>query len=287
MKNILVTGGAGFIGSNLCLELSKNPNNCVYSLDNYFTGSELNHVKNVKYIKGDTSDIEKLIQFKIEIVFHLGEYSRVEQSFDDLEKLWEYNSNGTFSVIQFCLKNECKLIYAGSSTKFGDNGVGIDQSPYAWTKNKNTELIINFGKWYNLNYCIVYFYNAYGPNEISKGSYSTLIAIFKQQYLNSKSLTVVKPGTQKRNFTHVFDIVEALILIAEKGKGDGYGIGHPNSFSVLEIAKMFGSKITYLNERRGNRMNAELVTKKTISLGWKPKYEVRDYILKIINNEKK
>tara|TARA_X000000368_G_scaffold418995_1_gene421343 strand:+ start:7115 stop:7972 length:858 start_codon:yes stop_codon:yes gene_type:complete len=284
MKNILVTGGAGFIGSNLCNELSKNLQNKVYSLDNYFTGSEENHVENVKYIRGNTIDIEDLIDIDIDIVFHLGEYSRVEQSFNDIEKLWEYNANGTFAVIQFCLKNESKLIYAGSSTKFGDNGVGVDQSPYAWTKNKNTELIINFGNWFKLNFCIVYFYNAYGPNEISKGSYATLIAIFKEKFLNNKPLTVVRPGTQLRNFTHVKDIVRALVLIGEKGNGDGFGIGHPDSYSVLDVAKMFGSKIKYLNERRGNRMNAELVTKKTTSLGWEPKHDIKDYILKIINN---
>lgn len=278
MKNFLVTGGAGFIGSHLCERLSKDKNNKVYSLDNYFTGSEKNHVENVTYIKGDTKDIEKLIDFVPEIIFHLGEYSRVEQSFEDIEKVWKYNKDGTFAVLEFCRKNNVKLIYAGSSTKFGDGGLGREQSPYAWTKASNTELVRNYGNWFDLNYAITYFYNVYGPREIEEGKYATLIALFKNKTLDRKPLTVVSPGTQRRSFTHVDDIIDALVLVGDKGNGDDFGIGSDTSYSILEVAKMFGGKIEMLPERKGNRMDSEVISQKTKDLGWQAKINLEDYV---------
>lgn len=164
-KNILVTEGAGFIGSNLCEKLASSDNNNVYSLDNYFTGSKENHVKNVTYIEGETVDIDELIDFNPDIIYHLGEYSRVEQSFEDVEKVWRYNKDGIFAVLQFCRKTGAKIVYAGSSTKFGDGGLGRRQSPYAWTKSSNTELVENYGAWFNVPYALTYFYNAYGYRE--------------------------------------------------------------------------------------------------------------------------
>lgn len=277
-KTILVTGGAGFIGSHLCEYLIKDGSNRVVSLDNYSTGSEANHVDNVEYIKGDTTDIESLVTFVPDFVFHLGEYSRVEQSFNDIEAVWYSNKIGTFSVLQFCRKYACKIVYAGSSTKFGDGGLGRFQSPYGWTKATNTELVENFGGWFDVPYAIVYFYNAYGPREIRVGRYATLIASFAEKMRKGESLTVVRPGEQKRNFTHVSDIIRALVTVGEVGYGDEFGIGSPESFSVLEIAKMFGGQIEMLPERRGNRMTADVVTEKTQALGWRARYSVADYI---------
>ncbi|NRP60349.1 NAD-dependent epimerase/dehydratase family protein [Marinobacterium sp. xm-d-564] len=278
MKTILVTGGAGFIGSHLCEELAKNPENKVYSLDNYSTGSEANHVANVEYINGDTQDIQDHIKFSPDIVYHLGEYSRVEQSFDDIEKVWCFNKIGTFSVLQFCREHASKIVYAGSSTKFGDGGLGRRQSPYGWTKASNTELVENFGDWFNVPYSIVYFYNAYGPREIRNGKYATLIAIFAEKMKKGDKLTVVSPGEQKRNFTHVKDIVSGLILVGENGFGDEFGIGHPASFSVLDVAKIFGGEINMIPERRGNRMAADVVSDKTRALGWEPIHNLETYI---------
>jgi len=275
---ILVTGGAGFIGSHLCEELVKNTNNTVYSLDNYSTGRKENHVDKVTYIQGDSKNIEDLIDCNPSIIYHLGEYSRVEQSFDDIEKVWRSNNDGIFSVLQFCRKVGSKLVYAGSSTKFGDGGLGRSQSPYAWTKATNTELVKNYGEWFNVSYAITYFYNVYGPREIQIGKYATLIALFKEKMKNSEPLTIVSPGTQKRNFTHIDDIINGLILVGENGYGDEFGIGSPESYSIKEIAEMFGSKIEMLPERKGNRMTADVITEKTESLGWKPTRKIKDYI---------
>ena len=277
-KKILVTGGAGFIGSHLCERLSMISGNEVYSLDNYFTGSELNHVPNVTYINGNTEDISKLITFIPELVYHLGEYSRVEQSFDDIETVWRFNKNGIFAVLEFVRKAGCKIIYAGSSTKFGDGGLGRSASPYAWTKASNTELVKNYSQWFNVPYAITYFYNVYGPREIKTGKYATLIALFNEKMKNGEPLTVVSPGNQKRNFTHVDDIIDALILVGENGYGDEFGIGSEESFSILEVAKQFNGRIKMLPERRGNRMNAEVISDKTKALGWNPKKRLVDYI---------
>lgn len=279
MKQIvLVIGGAGFIGSHLCEMLAKDPKYVVYSLDNYFTGSVNNHVNNVTYIKGSTLDIDRLIDFRPDYVYHLGEYSRVEQSFEDVYTVWQFNKQGTFLVLEFCRRHESKLIYAGSSTKFGDGNKGKSQSPYAWTKSSNTELVVNYGDWFGLNYAIVYFYNVYGKREISEGRYATLIALFKAKMMKGETLTVVAPGTQKRNFTHIDDIISGLILVGEKGYGDEFGIGSPESYSVLEIAQMFGGSIEMLPERRGNRMQADVITEKTKMLGWTSKRSIKNYI---------
>ena len=284
MKQILITGGAGFIGSNLCEKLAEDPNNIVYSLDNYSTGSKVNHVANVTYIEGETADIAKLINFNPDTIYHLGEYSRVEQSFDDIEKVWRYNKDGIFAVLQFCRKAGSKLIYAGSSTKFGDGGLGRSQSPYAWTKATNTELVKNYGVWFNIPFAITYFYNVYGKGEISTGKYATLIALFKEKILRGEALPVVSPGSQKRNFTHIEDIINGLVLVGEQGYGDEFGIGSPDAYTILEIAQMFGGEVIMLPERKGNRMTADVVTSKTEALGWKPTKSIIDYIREEINN---
>lgn len=276
-KIIVVTGGAGFVGSNLVEALVQNPAHRVISLDNYFTGSKENHIEGTEYIKGDTRDIATLIQERPALVYHLGEYARVEQSFEDIEIVWDYNVAGTHAVLEFCRHHGAKLVYAGSSTKFGDGGLGINQSPYAWTKAANTELVKNYGTWFSVPFAITYFYNVYGPRERS-GKYGTVIEIFRQLHKAGKALPVREPGDQRRNFTHVYDIVSGLLLIGEKGEGDEFGLGHEQSFSILEVAELFGGEIEWLQNRPGNRFSASLDTTKARALGWEPVNTLEAYI---------
>lgn len=277
-QTVLVTGGAGLIGSSL-IELLL-PKYRVISLDNYVLGSEKNHIAGAEYIKGDTKDIEELLgKESPAIMFHLGEYSRVEQSFDDVALVWQLNVEGTFRVLEYWRKRTCKLIYAGSSTKFSDGGLGRDQSPYAWMKASNTELVRDYGTWFSLPYAITYFYNNYGLRELSDGPYASVVGRFKKQYEAGEPITVVSPGTQKRNFTHVEDTARALLMVGEAGQGDEYGIGSPESYSILEIAKMFSDNITMLPERKGNRLDSVIdTTRIEKEFGWKPEHTIRDYI---------
>ena len=288
-KLILVTGGAGFIGSHLVEELVKNPNNKVVSLDNYFTGSKNNHIKGAKYIEGETKDIENLIKEIPDIIYHLGEYSRVMTSFDDVSLVWRLNILGTFKVVEFCRKNKIRLIYAGSSTKFGEfdntNEDGKNQSPYAYFKATNTELVNNYGKWFGLDYAITYFYNVTGGREIKEGKYATVIGIFANKFKNKKPLPVNAPGTQLRAFTHIDDIVKGLVLVGEKGKGDGYCIGSEKNYSILEIAKMFGGEVEMLPKKKGDRKYSKINTTKMSELGWSAKINIEEYI-NSLKNEK-
>jgi len=275
-STILVTGGAGFVGSNLCRRLQASGHR-VFSLDNYFTGIPGNHVQGVDYREGHTRDIAKLVPETPDLIYHLGEYSRVEKSLSEPGLVWDLNKEGTFAVLEFARGNGAKLVYAGSSTKFGDGGLGRDQSPYAWTKATNTELIRNYGIWYGLKYAITYFYNVYGPGERA-GAYGTVIEIFRQMRLRGEPLIVNAPGVQKRNFTHVEDIIDALLLIGEMGQGDDFGIGDEKAYSILQVAEMFGSEIVMGPEVAGNRMGSDIDTSKTRLLGWQPRRNLRDYI---------
>ena len=277
---ILVTGGAGFIGSNLCEKLVHQGHD-VYSLDDYSSGSEENHKDGVTYFRGCTQDIYDIVSVIPDMIYHLGEYSRVEQSFNDDFAVLESNRIGTVKVLQFAKEYNCRIIYAGSSTKFSDNG--YNSSPYAWSKASNVEMFNNYGEWYNLNYAVVYFYNVYGPNEINSGKMKTLIGSYSKLYKTEK-LKVVLPGTQKRNFTHIDDTIRGLILVGEQGHGDGYGIGSDESYSVIEIARMFSENIEYIPERKGNRLSAQVENKRTKSLGWHCQHSLPEYIRSLKND---
>lgn len=285
-QTILVTGGAGLIGSHL-IELAVKKYR-VIALDNYFIGSKENHIEGAEYIEGHTKDIEQLLGHEDPaIIFHLGEYSRVEQSFQDLPLVWESNVHGTFRVFEYWRKRGKKIVYAGSSTKFSDGGLGRDQSPYAWMKASNTELVRNYGNWFSLPYAITYFYNAYGPRELSTGPYASVMGIFKEQYKKGEPISVRAPGTQKRNFTYAGDIARGLLLVGEKGQGDEYGLGSPESCTILELAKMFTDNVVMLPERPGNRMDSIVDTSKVEKeFGWKPEHTVREYI-ESLKQEKK
>jgi UDP-glucose 4-epimerase len=277
----VVVGGAGFIGANLCRRLLAEGYR-VTSLDNYFTGLEENHLAGVEYLRGHAKDIAALLPRTPDLLYHLGEYSRVEKSLEEPDVVWDLNKVGTFGVLEYCRTRKIrKLIYAGSSTKFGDGGMGRDQSPYAWTKASNTELVRNYGAWYGVPFATTYFYNVYGPGERA-GAYGTVIEIFRQQMERGEPLTIVSPGTQKRNFTHVDDIIDGLLLVGERGEGDEFGLGAADSYSVLDVAKLFGGEIRMLPERRGNRMDAVLDATKSQALGWRAHRALPDYIRKLV-----
>lgn len=278
-KTILVTGGAGFIGSHLVERLVKDGHK-VISLDNYFTGSKDNHIAGAEYREGHTKDIATHIPEALDIIYHLGEYSRVEQSILEPDIVYDLNALGTQAVVAFWKTRRCKLVYAGSSTKFGDGGATRHTSPYARTKAENSELVRDVGEREGLSYAITYFYNVYGPRERS-GVYGTVIEHFKRMYLSGTPCAVVAPGTQVRNFTHALDIIDALLLVGDKGEGDEYGLGNEQAYSVLEVANMFGfdeEEIVMFPERRGNRMSSGIDTTKTRALGWRASRSLSEYI---------
>lgn len=283
-KMALVTGGAGFVGSYLCERLVREGYR-VISLDNYFSGSEKNHVVGVEYRRGHTKDIETLIPETPDIVYHLGEYSRVAKSLEEPELVFDLNVLGTFAVLEFWRARKCKLVYAGSSTKGvsarEDGVVGRDLAPYTWMKASNTELVANYGRWYEIPYAIVYFYNVYGERERTIEEYGTVIETWRQRRVEGKLLQVRSPGTQERAFTHVLDTVDGIILVGEKGEGDNFGIGSDEIFTLLQVAEMFGGEIEMLPVTKTTRSSAEVDTSKTRALGWVPKRHLPDYIQEV------
>jgi UDP-glucose 4-epimerase len=286
MKNILiVTGGAGFIGSNLIEELIKFRKYKIISLDNYSSGNKKNHIKNlrVKYLKGNTKDSNKLLMKyskNIHTIFHFGEFARIFQSFKKFDDCCESNIKGTYELFKFALKNRIRIVYSATSANLGNQGQDMNLSPYAFTKANNLELLENFNKWFNLKYEVIYFYNVYGPRQICKGNMATVVGIFENCFLNKKLLPVVKPGTQTRRFTHVRDTVKGCVIAWKKNKNAHYSVASDKSYSITQLAKMFSSKIKYLPERAGERFLSALTLKnlnnKIIRL--EAKIKLKDYI---------
>ena len=284
-KRILVTGGAGFIGSNLVNSLiNKNLAKKIIVLDNYSSGTKKNHINNkkVEYIKGDTkfiNKIDKIVNSKFDLVFHLAEFSRIVQSFQYFEDCWESNMQGTKKVIELALKKKAKFVYSASSSKFG-NKENEFLSPYAWTKAKNVELIKCYREWYGLEYIISYFYNVYGPNQIRNNHMSAVIGIFENQYINNFPLTVVSPGNQKRDFTHVYDIVDGFIKAGFYKKNQEYQLASGKLYTILQVAKMFKSDIKMIPERPGERFSSkrDSLKKSKKELNFESKFKLKNYI---------
>jgi UDP-glucose 4-epimerase len=279
MKNILVTGGAGFVGTNLIQELVLDKNNLITSLDCYFTGKEDNHIKGVNYVKGYTWDIDKLFdKLEFDVIYHFGEYSRIVHSFDDINFVSESILRGTPKVFEFAKKCNAKVIYSASSSKFGNEGKDENLSPYAWMKSKMVELLKNYNVWFNLQYEISYFFNVYGPKQIYEGNYATVVAIFERQYKNNEKLTVVTPGTQSRDFTHVSDVVSGLIAINGINKNNEWHLRSGKNVTMIELAEMFGEWF-FIGERRGERFTSEEFTSDTEKLlNWKPVVKLADWV---------
>ena len=265
-KIIIVTGGAGFVGANLINLLIKKTNFNIISIDDYSSGSKKNHIKNkkIKYIKSHTKNISKVLNsYKKNIItlFHFGEFSRIYQSFLKMNDCINSNTIGSHEVFNFCFKNKIKLIYSATSATIGNQGNDKNLSPYAFTKAKNIEMLENLKRWYKFKFEIIYFYNVYGPRQISKGNMATVIGIFEDQYRNKKPVSVVRPGTQSRRFTHISDTIEACYYAWKKNKCRHYSISNKESFTILEVAKMFNTKIKLLPLRRGERFASALTSK--------------------------
>lgn len=265
-KNILiVTGGAGFIGSNLIERLTKLKKKFkIISIDNYSSGSVKNHIrnKNVKYINSSTEKISKILKTKkklINSVFHFGEFSRIHQSFKFVDQCFKSNVTGTNEVFKFCLTNKIKLIYSATSASLGNNGKDKDLSPYAFTKSKNLELLENFKRWFDFKFEVIYFYNVYGERQISNGEMATVIGIFENQLKKKKPITIVKPGTQSRRFTHIQDSIDVCVAAWKKNKNKHYIISSKKEYTILEIAKMFSDRIKYISNRKGERYNSSII----------------------------
>ena len=290
-KNVIViTGGAGFVGSNLINLLIKKTKYKLISIDNYSSGTRKNHIKSnrVKYIKGETKNIFHLLKkpSKIVSIFHFGEFARIYQSFLKLHECISSNTVGSNEVFNFCLKNKIKLIYSATSATLGNRGNDKNLSPYAFTKSKNLELLENLKKWFKFKYEVIYFYNVYGPNQISKGNMATVIGIFEDCYKKNKALPVVKPGSQSRRFTHIDDTVNVCYIAWKKNLCRHYSISHKQSFTILEVAKMFKKRIRLLSKRPGERYASALTTMNLSNKVYKHfgKIKLRDYIKSFINN---
>jgi UDP-glucose 4-epimerase len=294
MKNlIIVTGGAGFVGSNLIEFLLKKTKFKIISLDNYSSGSKKNHInhRRVNYLKGDTLNIDKILNKyikKIKAIFHFGEFARIFQSFKKFDECYKSNSIGSKAVFKFCLDNNIKLIYSATSASLGNKGNDKNLSPYAFTKSKNLELLENLKKWFNFKFEVIFFYNVYGPRHIKVGDMATVIGIFENQYKNKNPLTVVKPGTQSRRFTHIYDTVQICYEAFKVNKCSYYSISNKKSYSILEVSKMFKSKIIMIKPRLGERY-ASALTKISSNNKIIQKYgklQLKDYVSSFIKSHK-
>jgi len=294
MKNIIiVTGGAGFVGSNLIKSLLNKTNKKIISLDNYSSGNKKNHLNNnrVVYLKADTVDITKhlnKVKKKIHSIFHFGEFARIYQSFKKFDQCFKSNSIGSNAVFKFCLKNNIKLIYSATSASLGNKGDDKNLSPYAFTKSKNLELLENLRKWFNFKFEVIYFYNVYGPGQIREGDMATVVGIFENQFKKNKPLTIVKPGTQTRRFTHIDDTINTCIDAWKLNKCLHYSISHKKSYSIKDLAKMFKTKMIYLKSRSGERYASALtkISNNRQIINKYGKIDLKDYVTSFIKSEK-
>ena len=292
-KYLVVTGGAGFVGSNLISSLLERTEYYIISLDNYSSGMTKNHIldNRVKYIRGNTINIELILKNykkKIESIFHFGEFSRIYQSFHQFSNCFQSNSIGSGAVFKFCMEQDIKLIYSATSASIVNKNLNKNLSPYAFTKEKNLELLENLNKWFKFKFEVIYFYNVYGPKQICKGNMATVIGIFEEQYKKKQPLTIVRPGNQTRRFTHIDDTIDVCIEAWEKNTCQHYSISNKNSYSIIQVAKMFESKIKFLPERAGERYSSALtnmnLSKKVIKRFGK--IQLKNYINNLVNSKK-
>jgi len=281
--NIMVTGGAGFVGTNLIKQLVKDGLHNVVSLDNYSTGKEENEQEGCVYHNVDIRDAVDFDFFmdSPDIIYHLAALPRIQPSFEFPALTMEIGMLGTMNILEWARKKECKVIYSGSSSVHS----GHYENPYTFSKVMADELCIFYKQTFGVDTKICRFYNVYGPHQLTEGEYCTVVGVFEKQHKNKEPLTITGDGTQRRDFTHVDDIVEGLILTSESEEFDLdiIELGRGNNYSINELAGMFDCETTYIPKRPGE---AEVtlcdtsVAKKDI--GYEPKVNIEDYISEVI-----
>ena len=286
MKKVLVTGGVGFIATNLIKSLLKKDIKVV-SLDNYSTGYKLNEMKGVKYYNLDIEEIDKINEQDFDTCFHLAAQSRVQPSFENPKESVRVNVNGTLMLLEWAKKRNVKVIYAGSSSKHHEPS----DSPYAMSKFLGEEICKLYKFSFNVNVEIARFYNVYGPLEPLDEKFGNVIGIWQVKANKKKRLPIVGDGNQKRDFTHVVDIVDGLLRIAntEIKHQDAWEIGTGVNYTINNLFQMFKEQFDvdhiYIPDQRGNyretlRVNDDLIN----MLNWKPKDRLKDYIKNLNSN---
>jgi len=285
---ILVTGGAGFVGTNLIKRLLKE-GHTVTSIDNYSTGKKENHIKGCSYWEADLEDFHEYFNEspeneKFDLVYHLAAVARIQPSFEKPKQYFQVNANGTLNVVDWCIQNDTPLIYAGSSSKHS----GRFKNPYTFSKDIGEDIITLWERHFGLKASIARFYNVYGPYQLTEGGYTTLIGRWINNIENNTQCEIYGNGEQRRDFTHVDDIVDALVKIMEqKAYGYEFELGRGKNYSVNEIATMFGINPIYKDAKKGEaRITLNEDTTAYEILKWEPKLNLEDYIKIFINKTK-
>jgi UDP-glucose 4-epimerase len=284
---ILVTGGAGFVGTNLIKRLLKEKHEVV-SIDNYSTGYETNHVNGCVYLYGDISDSDTIKRKltdgpyqNFDVIYHLAALARIQPSLKNPKKTIDNNFIGTLNILEYARENNTQVIYSGSSSMHH----GLYGSPYAWSKFGGEELCKVYSSVYDLNTTICRFYNVYGPHQLKTGTYATVIGIFINQYENGLPLQITGDGEQRRDFTHIDDIVDALYrCIGKNFRAEFFELGRGLNHSINELAKMWGDYPKEYIPPRPGEYPFTLCTDKNAfdKLGWTPKRNLEDYIKTIL-----
>jgi UDP-glucose 4-epimerase len=275
---ILVTGGAGFVGTNLLIKL-KEENHELHSIDDYSIGREENHIDGVKYIRDDVNNINHYNE-KFDLIYHLAALSRIQPSFKNPIVTYHANTSSTLQILEYSRKFNTPLIYSGSSSKHHNPMI----SPYAMTKYLGEELCKLYKSAYNLNIHITRFYNVYGPYEIMEGDWAAVIGKWRNNIKKGTPLEIVGDGNQRRDFTHINDIVSGLMMISKSNSENfEWELGSGKNYSINEVFEMFEKKFSckskFVPDQPGNYRETIRENDKALDqLGWIPENDLENYI---------